>query len=138
MSDQKKEPSLEKFYPDNPSLEERFGEPKDPRVFENEIGVENSAESLSEKTPEFNKIREEVRDQKDVDHAHVMQDASELHQINDRDSQIQKLIDLAMNDGVVHAVAVAEKAGDFYMLDQLHDKLLSEELHEQLVARDLI
>jgi hypothetical protein len=56
----------------------------------------------------------------------------------DAESQIQHLVDLASTKGVVHAVKVARHMDDNYVLDMLHDKMISEELHKVLVERNLL
>jgi glucose dehydrogenase len=129
---------------DSVSLEKRFG------VEDGENKTEINTENASEKKIE--KIAEEGVVEKDVayrsalsnlqtqtdDDADVMQDASSVHQQMDRESQITHLIDLATQKGVRHAVKVAQKTQDYYVLDQLHDRLLTEELHEVLESRGFI
>jgi len=128
--------------PDNVSLEKRFGvEKKDSGIeFDKEKTVESVAEkSVAEKDNSYQNILSKVQSQNDDDNDDtIMQDASNLHQQTDRESQITHLIDLAMTKGVGHAVKVAQKAEDYYVLDQLHDRLLADELHEALVSQGLI
>lgn len=70
--------------------------------------------------------------------ADISQDASEAHQQPDREQQIQHLVDLTVSKGLEHAVATAEHLGDYYMLDQLHDRLLHDELHEKLIQSGVL
>ena len=141
MADQIQKPEVNS--PEHVSLEKRFGvEDKD--VFASEKKVEKAQEtsfekSASESDSSYQNILSKVKSQKtNSDDDTVIQDASVLHQQTDRESQIKHLIDLAMTKGVRHAVTVARKAEDYYVLDQLHDRLLSDELHDALAEKGLI
>ena len=127
--------------PEHVSLEKRFGVEKDDGgvEFDKEKTIESVAEkSAAEKDASYQNILSKVKTQNDNDDDSIMQDASTLHQQTDRESQITHLIDLATTKGVEHAVKVAQKAEDYYVLDQLHDRLLADELHEALMSRGLI
>jgi len=127
--------------PEHVSLEKRFGveSKKDDVQFEEGITVENVAEkSVAEKDESYNHILSKVQSQNDDNDGVIMQDASTLHQQTDRESQITHLIDVATTKGVSHAVKVAQKAEDYYVLDQLHDRLLADDLHDALVSSGMI
>lgn len=96
--------------------------------------------SASEKDLTYQKILSDVSAAQHSDDvaAQVSQDASEAHQKIDYESQLTHLVDLAMTQGVEHAVQVAEHLNDYYMLDQLHDRLLHDDLHQKLVERGMI
>jgi len=141
MTDQLQKP--EAHSPEHVSLEKRFGvEDKDNSISEGKVekAQESSFEkSASETDNSYQNILSKVKTQNQTtDDDTVMQDASALHQQTDRESQIKHLIDLAMTKGVTHAVTVARKAEDYYVLDQLHDRLLSDELHDALAEKGLI
>ncbi len=68
----------------------------------------------------------------------IPQDAKNVLQKTDTESQIQNLIDIAMTKGVIHAVKVAKHLEDNYVLDMFHDRLLSDELHEALLKKGII
>jgi hypothetical protein len=68
----------------------------------------------------------------------VASDAHAASQKTDADAQVQHLVDVAMQKGVVHAVKVAQHLEDNYVLDTLHDKLLANELHDALVQKGLL
>lgn len=68
----------------------------------------------------------------------VKDDAQKTIEKQDAESQIQHLVDIALNKGVVHAVKVAKHLEDNYVLDMFHDKLLSDELHRALMQKGLI
>lgn len=142
MPDQNSNASEKSFSPEHVSLEERFA-----RVGKEEGEIsfekENQSERAVEKNPaesdgSYDKILSKVQTAQPVDNASVMQDASVLDQQADRESQITHLIDLATTKGVDHAVKVAQKAEDYYVLDQLHDRLLADELHSALLSKGLI
>ncbi len=68
----------------------------------------------------------------------VKSDAENTFKNTDAESQIQHLVDVAMNKGVVHAVKVARHMENNYVLDMFHDKLLADELHDALIKKGLI
>jgi hypothetical protein len=51
---------------------------------------------------------------------------------------VQHLVDLALQKGVVHAVNVARHMDDNYVLDMMHDKMVSENFHRALMDKKLI
>lgn len=97
--------------------------------------------SSAESDSSYQKIIAKVQDAsatQPVEENAVAQDASELHQAEGRESQVMHLLDIAKTKGVVHAVKVAEHAEDYFVLDQVHDKLLADEFHDALVRSDMI
>jgi hypothetical protein len=69
----------------------------------------------------------------------VQSDAQTVYDAQtDAEGQVKKLVDLAMNKGVAHAVKVARHLEDNYVLDTFHDQLLAEEFHNALMAKGLI
>lgn len=108
---------------------------------EKEAKIETTQETAAaEKDNSYSKILSKVKSvqAKDMDEQEVVNDAQAVSQKNDAESQIQHLVDVAMQKGVVHAVKVARHMEDNYILDMFHDKLLSEELHDALVKKGLI
>lgn len=63
-------------------------------------------------------------------------DASAIASVQDSESRVQKLLDLALVKGVPHAVSVARHI-DAYTLDRTHDRL-ADELSEELKKRGLL
>ncbi len=96
--------------------------------------------SHSEKDGAYSKILSDVQSAPPSDDviADISQDASEVHQQMDYESQLQHLIDLAVTKGVLHSVQVAEHLNDYYMLDRLHDQLVHDDLHQKLVDHGMI
>ncbi|MFH0969520.1 MAG: hypothetical protein V1804_03375 [Patescibacteria group bacterium] len=94
----------------------------------------------AEKDSAYNKILSKVKTQTsdDTPHEEVKSDAEKVYKKQDAESQIQHLVDIATNKGVIHAVKVARHLEDNYVLDMFHDKLLSDELHDALMKRGMI
>jgi len=108
---------------------------------QSESRVEGASEkSRAEKDHAYGKILAQVQaaTPSDDSQADIAQDASEVHRGIDRDSQLSHLVDIALTKGVSHAVATAEHLNDYYMLDQLHDTLVHDDLHQKLIEKGLI
>ena len=134
--------SQESQVPESAGLKKRFGVEKNdvsPELAKEKVVESVVEKSVAENDNSYQNILSKVQTQgDDSDDDTLMQDASNLHQQTDRESQITHLIDLAVTKGVGHAVKVAQKAEDYYVLDQLHDRLLADELHEALTSHGLI
>ena len=104
---------------------------------EKEIPQEISA---GEKDSAYNKILTKVQTQTDekTDDAAVADDAKVGAQKTDAETQIQHLVDLAEQKGVMHSVKVARHMEDNYILDTFHDRLLADELHDALIKKGMI
>jgi hypothetical protein len=104
---------------------------------EKEIPQEISA---AEKDDSYGKILAQVQTQStdEIDQTVVAFDAQEGAAKIDAESQVQHLVDIASQKGVVHAVKVAQHMQDNYVLDTFHDKMLGEELHSALLAKGMI
>jgi hypothetical protein len=96
--------------------------------------------SPAEKDDSYGKILSKVQTQgnDEIDLNAVASDAQIGSQKMDADSQVQHLVDVASQKGVVHAVKVAQHMQDNYILDTFHDRLLADELHTALVAKGMI
>jgi hypothetical protein len=143
MPDQQSSPSGEKLNSEFVSLERRFGV-EDAKGSHTQEEQESIQENAQEKTRAQNdtvytKILSQVQSQSQQHNDDtITQDASTLHQIADRESQISHLMDLAMTKGVAHAVRVAQRVEDYYVLDQLHDRMRAEEFYQALIAKGFI
>jgi len=117
-------------------------------------GVENKKEStpvVLEKMPD---IRQEGVAEKEkaytqilskvqapavpADDTAVAADAKAISGTDSEEAKIETLVKLATTKGVVHAVKVARHWEDNYALDEFHDRLLADELHEALLKKGLI
>ncbi len=67
----------------------------------------------------------------------VSDDASQVSQATDAASRVTQLVELAQVKGLAHAVAVARKLDDLYVLDTMHDQL-ADKLYEALKVKGLI
>lgn len=114
-------------------------EPKKETVHSIEGMVERK-EGLAEKEAAYSKILSKMTSQKQVtsDHADVKSDADAAVSGIDAESKIKNLIILAEAKGIPHAVKVARHMEDNYTLDEFHDRLLGEELHDALAKKGLI
>lgn len=68
----------------------------------------------------------------------VADDAKQANEELDAEGKLNKLIELAQTKGVFHAVSVAKHMENYYLLDEFHDRLLADELHDALVKKGLI
>ena len=102
---------------------------------------EVSAEILNaEKDSSYSQILSKVAQKATDDDGdeNIKSDAKIVSEKMDAESQIQHLVDLASTKGAVYAVKVARHMDDNYVLDMLHDKMISEELHKVLVEKNLL
>ena len=64
-------------------------------------------------------------------------DAKAVYDETDAEARVTKLISLAETKGPVHAVRVAERLNDFYVLDRMHDEL-ADKFYEALKAKGML
>lgn len=69
--------------------------------------------------------------------AEVHDDAHQVGQATDAASRVNQLVELAQVKGLAHAVEVARKMNDLYVLDTMHDEL-ADKLYEALKTKGLI
>jgi len=69
--------------------------------------------------------------------ADIDSDAVAVSQATDAASVVSQLVGLAQVKGVAHAVEVARKLDDFYILDTMHDEL-ADKLYDGLRAKGLV
>ncbi|MFC1637935.1 hypothetical protein ACFL2R_00780 [Patescibacteria group bacterium] len=140
MADEIKE-NLESIGEKSLDLESKIASPGEEKK-ESIVSPEKEASkevSAAEKDAVYAKILSKTKktsdDEKEVD---VKGDAKVVYESVDAESQIQNLVDLAMNKDVIHAVKVARHLDDNYVLDMFHDKLLADELHSALIKKGVI
>ena len=95
-------------------------------------------EGMMEKEKAYSKILSKVKTIQPAQDDAVPQDAQNVSGEISVENKIQKLVSLAMEKGVIHAVKVARHLEDNYTLDELHDRLLADELHQELVKKGLL
>lgn len=64
-------------------------------------------------------------------------DAKAVYDETDAEARVTKLVSLAETKGIEHAVRVAQKLNDFYVLDRIHDEL-SGKFYDALKTKGLI
>ena len=67
----------------------------------------------------------------------VHSDAEKLGQVIDTTSRVNQLVELAQVKGLAHAVTVARKLNDLYILDMTHDQFV-DKWYEALKAKGLV
>jgi len=106
--------------------------------FNPEKEVSEKKSSL-EKDDSYSKILSKVQGLQGVnDDNSISVDAESAAAEKDAQSQVNRLVDVAMEKGVVHAVKVAKHMQDNYVLDAFHDKLLADEFHDALLKKGII
>ncbi len=96
-------------------------------------------EGAVEKESAYAKILSKVKTSATPAHDEsVHSDAQTVSQKNDAETKIDTLVRLAETKGVPHAVKVARHLDDNYALDEFHDRLLAEDLHDALMKKGLI
>ncbi|MFA6047531.1 MAG: hypothetical protein WCV59_00305 [Parcubacteria group bacterium] len=102
-------------------------------------GILERKEGAMEKDDAYAKIMAKVSPVRQVvQDDEVAGDAQSVDQETDAESKIRNLVNLAETKSVAHAVSVARHMEDNYVLDEFHDRLLGEELHDALVKKGLI
>lgn len=96
-------------------------------------------EGVAEREATYAKILSKVPATNQNAHADdVATDAASVNDGIDAESKIENLIKIAENKSIAHAVKVARHMEDNYILDEFHDRMLGEELHNALVAKGMI
>ncbi len=67
----------------------------------------------------------------------VAVDAKAVYDETDAEARVTKLMSLAETKGAAHAVRVAERLNDFYVLDRMHDEL-AEKFYDALKAKGML
>jgi hypothetical protein len=67
----------------------------------------------------------------------VRTDARNMSLLADTESQVTRLLDLVTQKGVPHAVAVARKMKNYYLLDRMHDELV-DTFYQRLIEKGVI
>lgn len=111
---------------------------KKEKIFIPEQTVERK-EGQMEKETAYGKILSKVTTAAaPIVHDDVADDAKIASLEKDGEGKINNLVNLAQMKGIPHAVKVAMHLEDNYVLDEFHDRLLSQELHDALVQKGMI
>lgn len=95
-------------------------------------------EGAVEKEAAYSKILSKVKTPTAPADETVASDAKSTSVERSAEAKIERLVQLATQKGVIHAVKVARHLDDNYVLDEFHDRLMAEELHDALVKKGLI
>lgn len=96
-------------------------------------------EGVVEKDSAYSKILAQVpKSVQAVKNDEVVNDAKNVSIEIDAKSKIEKLVLLAQEKGLPHAVSVARHMEDNYTLDEFHDRLIGDELHLALIEKGII
>ena len=106
-------------------------------VPEAEIAREAGAEQVSE---QIESTRKTIQTQKPAVATNVASDAQMVSQITEYEKKVEKLVQIALEKGPIHAVKVAQhlNSRDDYTLDSLHDKMIEDDLRKQLFQKGLL
>jgi hypothetical protein len=112
-----------------------------------EVQSETSAESVEEKVSEkIETARQTIGSQPVQPTANIANDAQTVSGIQEFEKKVEKLVEIAVQKGPEHAIRVAQhmdkgkdsSQADNYTLDEVHDRLMEEELRTQLIQKGLL
>ncbi len=135
-------------------MSEEFGGSERPQAPETRVELDglNLNENQIEEIVSPDKIHEKSAGEKDAVYGKILASSSQVSattndenlsgvdvsELKDRESQITHLLAVAQTQGILEAVDAARKIDDYYVLDQLHDRMLADDFHEALVMKGLI
>lgn len=105
-------------------------------MLERERPVEAKVEQKSERMSQILSKVKSVGAQRTSDDE-VDADAAQAGTQADAEQKVHVLVEMAQLKGVAHAVRVAKRMNDLYVLDMTHDEL-ADKLYEGLLAKGLI
>lgn len=108
-----------------------------------EVGAEKTEEKVFEKNEI---IRQSIGAQPPQPATKVTSDAQSVNQEQEFEKKVEKLVELAIQKGPEHAIKVAQHMdkgkdpamADNYTLDEIHDRLMEDELKKQLIQKGLL
>ena len=117
-----------------PELSLPTSSPEATPTLETEPVVETKMDRGSE---QYAKILSQVSTQTSATDDEVNQDATAVGALEEAEKKVHTLVELAQVKGVAHAVRVAKRMNDLYVLDTMHDEL-ADKLYDGLLAKGLI
>ena len=104
---------------------------------ERESGGEAQEEKVSEK---IETVRQAISAHKAPAATTIADDAKTVAGIAEYEKKVEKLVELALQRGPEHAIKVAQHmdANDNFTMDELHDKMIEDDLRKQLIAKGLL
>lgn len=125
----------------SPAIEKKEAEPF------SEAPIESSVESHEDKVSEkIEATRKSISTQQAIPAANIVSDSQAISEEQDFEKKVEKLVELAVQKGPEHAIHVAQHMDkgkepsslDNFSLDEVHDKLMEDELRGQLMQRGLL
>jgi hypothetical protein len=117
--------------------------PEMPKETQVEAGAESAEEKVSEK---IETARKTIGIQQAAPAVNVASDAQSVSGIQEFEKKVEKLVEIAIQKGPEHAIQVARHmdkgkdpgTADNYTLDEIHDRLMEDELRKQLIQKGLL
>lgn len=133
----------EKAVSDDVEKKEVIPAPEMSGEVQSEMGTEVLEEKVSEK---IETARQAIGAQPAPPAANVASDAQSVANIQEFEKKVEKLVEIAIQKGPEHAIQVAQYmdkgkdpgAADNYTLDEIHDRLMEDELRTQLIQKGLL
>jgi len=144
---------IEKVVPENVEKKEIISTPEISAEIQSETNAESFAdiEILADKPEEkvsekIETARKTIGAQQAVPVANIANDAQTVSGIQEFEKKVEKLVEIAIQKGPEHAIRVAQHMDkgkdlaqvDNYTLDEIHDRLVEEELRSQLIQKGLL
>ncbi|MCX6763106.1 MAG: hypothetical protein NT093_05050 [Candidatus Moranbacteria bacterium] len=134
---------IEKDVPDDTEKKEAVPIPEISREVQVETSVESPEKRVSEK---IETARQTIGAQQTPPAANVASDAQSVSEIQEFEKKVEKLVEIAVQKGPEHAIRVAQHMdknkdlaqADNYTLDEIHDRLMEDELRSQLMQKGLL
>jgi len=129
------------------SMESSLESSKEENEIVPETGKEADAEKVEEKVSEkIEETRKAISTQQTSPAANVSSDAQSVADIQEFEKKVEKLVEIAVQKGPEHAIQVARHmdkgkdpaTADNYTLDEIHDRLMEDELRSQLMQKGLL
>lgn len=122
--------------PESEKVEVSSSETGAERELSSQVESEVPQERLEAKGERYAQLLSRVQ-QASTDDDEVEADAQAVGALEAAEKRIHTLVEMAQIKGVAHAVRVAKRMNDLYVLDTMHDEL-ADKLYEGLLAKGLI
>jgi len=144
---------IEKVVPEDVEKKEIIPTPETSGEIQSETSVESPADTevLADKPEEkvsekIETARQTIGAQQAAPAANVANDAQTVSGIQEFEKKVEKLVEIAVQKGPEHAIRVAQhmdkgkdsSQSDNYTLDEIHDRLIEDEVRTQLIQKGLL
>ncbi len=101
---------------------------------------------LEQEKPQLESIKEKISKQapkkgtkkQAINEVDVKKRAQEIYDFQDADQQVEKLVQLAVQQDPFSAIKIAQHLDENYVLDKLHDELLEEKIQKILKEKGIL